>query len=308
MDFKGAHILHTNQFERADLDKVLAVAEKMVPIAKGEERSELLKGYILAALFFEPSTRTRLSFESAMHRLGGAVINTTEVKFSSLVKGESLEDTAKVLSSYCDVIAVRHPELGSAAAMANTSDVPVLNGGDGPGQHPTQALLDLFTIYKEKGKVDGLHITMAGDLKYGRTVHSLAYLLANYDVTFTFVAPEGIRMPGKIVDYLRDKGFTVHITDSLEEGAKDADVLYDTRIQKERFDDISLYEKIKSVYVIDKKLLSKCKDDIIVMHPLPRVDEIATEVDETKHAAYFKQAFYGVPVRMALLAMVLGKA
>lgn len=280
----------------------------MLPIAKGEETSDLLKDKILAALFFEPSTRTRLSFESAMIRLGGRVINTTEVKFSSLIKGESLEDTAKVISSYCDVIAVRHPELGSAATMAGASDVPVLNGGDGPGQHPTQALLDLFTIYQEKGKVDGLHVAMAGDLKYGRTVHSLAMLLGNFDVTFTFIAPEGIRMPGKIVDHLRDKGFTVNITDDLAEGMKDADIIYDTRIQKERFQDLELFEKIKSVYVIDKKLLSKCKEDIIVMHPLPRVNEITTDVDDTKHAAYFRQAFYGIPVRMALLAMVLGKA
>ena len=308
MDFKGAHILHMDQFSREDLEKIMEVAKKMLPIAKGEEVSDLLKDKILGALFFEPSTRTRLSFESAMIRLGGRVINTTEVKFSSLIKGESLEDTAKVISSYCDVIAVRHPELGSAAAMASTSDVPILNGGDGPAQHPTQALLDLFTIFQEKGKVDGLHIALVGDLKYGRTVHSLALLLGNFDVTFTFIAPEGIRMPGKIVDHLRDKGFTVNITDDLAEGAKDADVIYDTRIQKERFGDIALYEKIRSVYVINKELLSKCKDDVIVMHPLPRVDEINTDVDDTKHAAYFRQAFYGVPVRMALLAMVLGKA
>ncbi len=308
MNFKGAHILHTDQFTRKDLEKVMEVAERMLPIAKREKTSELLKDYILAALFFEPSTRTRLSFECSMLRLGGKVINTTEVKFSSLIKGESLEDTAKVLSSYCDVIAVRHPELGSAAKMASYSDVPVLNGGDGPGQHPTQALLDLFTIHNEKGKVDGLHVALAGDLKNGRTVHSLAYLLSNFKVSFTFIAPEGLRMPGKIVDFLREKGFVVNITDDLASGAKDADVLYDTRIQKERFEDVALYEKYKSVYIIDPELISKCKKDITIMHPLPRVDEITTAVDKLPNAAYFRQAFYGVPVRMALLALVLGKA
>lgn len=266
----------------------------------GDDR---LKGKILAALFYEPSTRTRLSFESAMQRLGGSVITADGLQFSSMYKGETIEDTIMMASGYSDIIVMRHPEQGSADKAAAISPVPFINAGDGPGQHPTQAMLDLYTIQKERGTIDGLHIAMVGDLKYGRTVHSLCYLLGLYqNVRFTFVAPDALPMPEKVTSYLKERNIAYTETTDMAAGL-DADVLYMTRVQKERFEDINEYEKLKLQYVLTANHLAG--KTVTVMHPLPRVGEIATDVDMLPNAAYFRQARNGVPVRMALLDLLL---
>lgn len=270
-----------------------------------EGGNTLLQGKILASLFYEPSTRTRLSFEAAMQRLGGDVITADGLQFSSLYKGESVEDTMIVVSQYADVICMRHPEQGSADRAASASLVPFINAGDGPGQHPTQALLDLFTIRRERGSVDGLHIAMVGDLKFGRTVHSLCYLLGLYNnITFTFIAPEELPMPDKVTSYLHERAIPFAQTTDLKEGLA-ADVLYVTRVQQERFDDPKQYERLKLRYVINKEIATNTKATI--MHPLPRVGEITTEIDSLENAAYFRQVRNGVAVRMALLALLLKK-
>lgn len=307
IEFKGKDILSAKQFSKEDLEYIFNVAAKMEPIARGEENSDLLQNKYLATLFFEASTRTRLSFEIAMLRLGGKVINSTGITFSSLIKGETLHDTARVVSNFVDVIAIRHPEIGSAEQAAHASDKPVINAGDGPGQHPTQALLDLYTIKKEKKRIDKLTVAMVGDLKYGRTIHSLAYLLAHYDVTIYFVSPDILKMPNSETTYLKEKGINFKETDDLGSVIPELDVLYDTRIQQERFADPTEFERVKNCYVINKKLLQKAKKDITIMHPLPRLEEISTEVDSLPNAAYFRQTFYGVPIRMAILALVLGQ-
>lgn len=307
IDFKGKHILSAKQFSKEELEYIFQVASKMEPIAQGEVKSDLLENKFLATLFFEASTRTRFSFEIAMLRLGGRIINSTGIRFSSIIKGETLHDTAKVVSNFVDVIAIRHPDIGSAEQVANASDKPVINAGDGPGQHPTQALLDLYTIQKEKGKIDQLAVAMVGDLKYGRTIHSLTYLLAHYDVTIYFVSPEILKMPDSEIAFLKEKGIRFKETDSLKSVLPELDVLYDTRIQQERFANPTEFEKVKNCYVINKKLLKKAKKDITIMHPLPRLEEISAEVDSLPNAAYFRQTFNGVPIRMALLALVLGK-
>ncbi|MBT6069389.1 aspartate carbamoyltransferase [Candidatus Peregrinibacteria bacterium] len=308
MDFKGADILTTKQFSREDLEKIMGVARGLEKYALKQETSELLKGYVMASLFYEPSTRTRFSFETAMNRLGGKVITAVGMEFSSLYKGETLHDTGKMMENYVDVIAMRHPEKGSVDEVARAAEVPVINAGDGPGQHPTQALLDLYTIYVEQGKVDGLKIALSGDLKYGRTVHSLCVLLGHYDVELVFVAPEELKMPEKITNYLDEHGVKYTETEDFDGAIRDGvDVLYCTRIQKERFTDKSEYERLKSVFVLDKAKAMTGKSDMTIMHPLPRVGEIAEDVDELAGAAYFRQARNGIAVRMALLAMVLGK-
>ena len=269
----------------------------------GDDR---LKGKILASLFYEPSTRTRLSFETAMSRLGGSVITADGIQFSSMYKGETVEDTMKVVGSYADIVVMRHPEKGSADKAASVCPVPFINAGDGPGQHPTQALLDLFTIEKERGKVEGLHIAMAGDLRYGRTVHSLAFLLGLYPgVHFTFIAPKELTMPEKVTEYLQEKKLKFTETDRINAGF-DADILYMTRVQQERFADHSEYERLKDKYRLEAKMLKG--KSVTIMHPLPRVTEIATDVDALKTAAYFRQARNGVPTRMAILAHLLGEA
>ena len=305
--FKGKDILSARQFNKEELEYVFKAASKMEQIAKGEEKSDLLKNKYLATLFFEASTRTRLSFEIAMLRLGGSIINSTGIPFSSIIKGETLHDTARVVANFVDVIAIRHPEIGSAEQAARASDKPVINAGDGPGQHPTQALLDLYTIQKEKGRIDNLTIAMVGDLKYGRTIHSLAYLLAHYDVTIHFVSPEILKMPKDETVFLKERGIKFKESDDLRSVLPELDVLYDTRIQQERFKDLTEYERVKNCYIINKELLEKAKKNITIMHPLPRLDEISAEVDFLPNAAYFRQTFYGVPIRMALLSLVLGK-
>lgn len=299
------HLISTRQLTREDVDRLIALAEEMVAV-RDAGGSDLLKGKILAALFYEPSTRTRLSFEAAMLRLGGQVMTAEGIQFSSLYKGETVEDTIRMVGGYADIIAMRHPEQGSAKRAAEVSQVPFVNAGDGPGQHPTQALLDLYTIRKERGRIDGLKIAMAGDLRYGRTVHSLCYLLGLYrGISLTLISPPELTMPQKVTSYLTERGVPYREVDALEDGA-DSDVLYMTRVQKERFADLSEYERLKHRYVLRRDQVEG--KNASILHPLPRVGEIEEGVDSLPNAAYFRQAENGVPVRMAVLATLLGKA
>jgi aspartate carbamoyltransferase catalytic subunit len=304
----GKDILSVNQFSRKDLEFIFGVAHEMRIMVERIGTFDLLKGKILANLFYEPSTRTSSSFTSAMERLGGSVIPINEVHYSSVAKGESLPDTVRTLECYADVIVLRHPEIGSAALAAQYARKPIINAGDGVGEHPTQALLDLFTIVEELGQVDGLTVTMLGDLKYGRTVHSLARLLSQFAVRINYVSPDILRMPEEIINELAEKGVPQQESALLEPVLAETDVLYVTRVQKERFADLGTYESVKGAYVITPATLAAAKERMIVMHPLPRVGEISMEVDDDPRAAYFRQMGYGLFVRMALLAMVLGKA
>jgi aspartate carbamoyltransferase len=306
--FYGKDVLSVKQFSRDDLAYIFGVAHEMREMVARVGTFDLLKGKILANLFYEPSTRTSSSFTSAMERLGGSVIPINEVRYSSVSKGESLPDTVRTLECYTDVIVLRHPEVGASALAAQYAHKPVINAGDGVGEHPTQALLDLFTIVEELGQVDGLTVTMLGDLKYGRTVHSLARLLSLYNVRLNYVSPGILRMPPEILAELDENGVPQGEHEILEPVLPDTDVLYVTRVQRERFDDPDEYESVKSAYVIDLDTLARAKERMIVMHPLPRVSEISMDVDEDPRAAYFRQMEYGLYVRMALLAMVLGKA
>ncbi len=300
---KGKDIVSVNDLSRENMERIFDVAKEMVPIARGNERSEVLKGYILANLFFEPSTRTRLSFEAAMHRLGGKVIGFSNPSSTSLAKGETLADTIRIMDSYSDVIVIRHPLEGAARLAADFAQNPVINAGDGAGQHPTQTLLDIFTIVQEFGHVENLKITLMGDLRYGRTVHSLAIALSRLGADIHLVSPRTLKMPKHII---REMKSTPEVHDRIEEVVKDTDVFYVTRIQKERFPDPTEYRKVAGSYSITTETVKLMKKSAIIMHPLPRVNEIAPDVDFTPHARYFQQAFYGVPVRMALLALVLG--
>lgn len=305
----GKNILSVRQFTRADLEYIFSVAHEMRVMVERIGTFDLLKGKILANLFYEPSTRTFASFMAAMQRLGGAVIPISEVRYSSVAKGESLPDTVRTLAAYADVIVIRHPEVGSAALAAQYAGKPVINAGDGVGEHPTQALLDVFTIKEELGRLDGLTVTMLGDLKYGRTVHSLARLLTRFEnIRLHYVSPDVLRMPREVIEEVAEKGLPQDEHETLDEVLPETDVLYVTRVQRERFDNLEEYEKVKDAYVVTARTLEKAKDRMIVMHPLPRVNEIAMEVDKDPRAAYFRQMEYGLYVRMALLAMVLGKA
>ena len=304
----GKDVLSVAQFTRDDLEYIFGVAEAMRNMVAHIGTFDLLKGKILVNLFYEPSTRTSSSFAAAMERLGGSVIQINDVKFSSVAKGESLPDTIRTLESYADVTVLRHPETGSAAIAAQYGRKPIINAGDGAGEHPTQALLDLFTIREELGTIDGLTVTMLGDLKYGRTVHSLAKLLTLFDVRLNYVSPEVLKMPTPLVEQLDAKGMRQAQYDSLEPVMAETDVLYVTRVQKERFEDLSQYEAVKGAFVITPDLMKQFRPKMALMHPLPRVGEIAPEVDDDPRAAYFRQMEYGLYVRMALLAMVLGKA
>jgi len=305
MKFKDHHIISMTSFSRDMIDHILETAEKMEEIARGKRRSDLLKGKILGVLFFEPSTRTRMSFETAMLRLGGDVLNLGSVDASSIAKGETLADTIRVIDGYADSIVLRHPKEGAAHLAAEFSSVPILNAGDGAGHHPTQTLLDLYTI-KRESHLDGLKIALAGDLKYGRTVHSLCYALSHYGADIKLISPDELRMPKEIINDLKSRGVHVTETDAIDPAINDVDVLYMTRIQKERFPDPAEYQKVANKLMISVETLENVKPELKIMHPLPRVNEIKPEVDATPHACYFKQAFYGVPVRMALLALVLG--
>ncbi len=304
----GKDIISVKQFNREDLEYVFAVAHEMRTMVERVGTFDLLKGKILANLFYEPSTRTSSSFTAAMERLGGSVIPINEVKYSSVTKGESLSDTVRTLECYADVIVLRHPETGSAAIAAKAARKPVINAGDGIGEHPTQALLDALTIREELGHLDGLTVTMLGDLKYGRTVHSLSRLLSLYKVKLHYVSPDILRMPAEVIQELKAKKIEQTEHASLAGVLPETDVLYVTRVQKERFEDPADYEKVKGAYVIEPAIMKSAKQNMIVMHPLPRVTEISMEFDDDPRAAYFRQMEYGLYVRMALLAMVLGKA
>ena len=297
-DWRGTDVISIRDFTREEIEQVLARAREIEP------DPGLLRGKIMASLFFEPSTRTQLSFATAMERLGGEVIGFAGKEATSLEKGESLRDTIKMVERYADLIVIRHPLEGSARFAADIAEIPVINAGDGANQHPSQTLLDLFTIEKFCGRIDGLHIGMVGDLKYGRTVHSLATALTNFDdVRLRLIAPPLLRMPPKILEEeLRGR---VEFEEREELDLKNLDVVYMTRIQRERFPDIEEYEKVKGAYVLDIEACAQLKPEAIILHPLPRVDEIAPEVDELPQAKYFEQAACGVPVRMALLSLIL---
>ncbi|MEW5937427.1 MAG: aspartate carbamoyltransferase [Candidatus Thermoplasmatota archaeon] len=307
MKFKDRDVVSIRDFSVDEIAHILDVAREMVPIAEGRERSTLLSGRILATLFFEPSTRTRLSFESAIARLGGQYVGFADPEATSAKKGETLADTVRMAEVYADVIVLRHSREGAARLAAEFSSKPVINAGDGAGQHPTQTLLDLFTIREELGGIEGKSIALMGDLKYGRTAHSLAYALALFGASLTFVSPDELQMPEEIVERLRGQGCEPRSARLLEDVVEDIDAVYVTRIQRERFPDPNEYLKVAGGYQVNLEVLKASKKGAIVMHPLPRVTEVAPEVDGTRHAVYFRQAFYGVPVRMAILALVLGE-
>ncbi|MBN2603646.1 MAG: aspartate carbamoyltransferase [Candidatus Thermoplasmatota archaeon] len=306
MNFKGKDIISIKDFSKPEINYILDYSKKMVDFAKGEKYIDILKGKVMSSLFFEPSTRTMLSFGCAMNRLGGRVIGFSDPGKTSQKKGESLADTIRMADSYSDLIVIRHPQEGAARLATEFAEVPVINAGDGAGQHPTQCLLDLFTILTEKKKIEGNKVILLGDLKYGRTVHSLAYALSLYGAELTFVSPKSLEMPREVVDECKDLGVKPVSTSNLEKSIRDTDVLYVTRIQKERFPDAEEYNKVVGTYTIDNKLLQNAKKDLIIMHPLPRLAEINPEVDTTPHALYFKEAFNGVPLRMALLSLTIG--
>jgi aspartate carbamoyltransferase catalytic subunit len=303
MGFEGRDIISIKDFSKEEINHVFKTARTMEPlVAKG---SDMLKGKILATLFFEASTRTRLSFESSMQRLGGSTIGFAEAEIASVRKGENLADTVRTVENYADVIAMRHPLEGAARLAAEFSNVPIVNGGSGGEEHPTQALLDMYTMLKEKGRIEGLKIALVGDLRYGRTVHSLAYGLSLFDIELYLVSPETLRMRREVLQTIKGR-ISVTEKTSLEKIVPIVDVLYMTRIQKERFPDPAEYAKVKGSYRIDLETLSDAKKNLIIMHPLPRVDEIAPEVDNTQFARYFQQVRNGIVVRMALLALILG--
>lgn len=285
--------------------EVLDNARSLLPVAKGEVYLPLLQGKVLGNLFFENSTRTRMSFETAMKRLGGEVLNLSSIG-SSVAKGETLYDTMQMVDGYADIAVIRHPNQGAAQYSADAVEIPILNGGDGAGNHPTQTMLDLFTIREAHGSLEGLNVMMVGDLRYGRTTHSLSHALVRFGAKITLVSPESLKMPDEIVSDLKSHGGDVKETDEMSSSIDSADVIYMTRIQKERFPDEDEYVKVAGVYKLTEDDLSGAKAGMIVMHPLPRVNELHASVDTTKHARYFQQAFNGVPTRMALLCRSLG--
>jgi len=306
--FYGQDILSVSQFSRDNLDYIFGVAHEMQVVVERFGSADLLQGKILANLFYEPSTRTSSSFMAAMLRLGGQIIPINNVQYSSVTKGESLPDTVRTLECYADVIVLRHPELGAAATAAHYATKPIINAGDGVGEHPTQALLDIFTIVQELERLDGLRVAMVGDLKYGRTVHSLTKLLSNYNVEFVFVNPDILPMPADVLQVVQDKGLRFQQTQDVHAVISDVDVLYVTRVQKERFTDMAQYDRVKDHYVVDEALMTHAKERMVVMHPLPRLNEISYAIDNDPRAAYFRQMRNGMFIRMALLAAVLGKA
>ena len=302
MDFKGKSIVSIRDISKKEILHILEVANGM----EENPKHELFKGKVMASLFFEPSTRTRLSFESAMKKLGGEVVGFAEAGVSSAKKGESLSDTVKTVEHYSDVIVMRHPLEGTARLASEVVSIPVLNGGDGANQHPTQTLLDLYTMLKTQKKLEGLKVAMVGDLKYGRTVHSLAIALAQFKCRMYFVSPDSLKMPDYIIEELKEKDIEYSEHKEIKEIMDKVDILYMTRIQRERFSDPSEYEKVKNVYVLTKDMLADVRPNLKIMHPLPRVNEIAAEIDATPHAVYFQQAANGIFVRQALIALVLG--
>ena len=301
--FNLKHVISIKDFKKEYILYILNEASKLEDIAKSKDKSEELNGKILGMMFFEPSTRTKLSFETSMKRLGGECISIENSNTSSVAKGESIADTAKMLESYCDAIVIRHDLEGVSRFLSEIVNIPVINAGDGAGQHPTQTLLDLYTMKKEFGEIDGLKVALIGDLKYGRTVHSLVYALGLFNVEITLISPNELKMPENIIHDLKEKNIKINEKNDIKDVIDDVDVLYVTRIQKERFPDYETYLKVKGAYIINKNLLEG--KDLIVMHPLPRIDEISTDVDNTKYNKYFQQAFNAVPVRMAILKNII---
>ena len=319
MEFCGAHILSVKQFERLDVDRVFEVADSMVPYARRERITRVLEGAILGNMFFEPSTRTRVSFGCAFNLLGGQVRETADVNTSSMSKGESLYDTARVISGYSDIIVMRHPQMGSVSEFAKASRVPVVNGGDGPNEHPSQALLDLYTIKKEllsnDRQIDDMNIAMIGDLKHGRTVHSLSQLLLLYDnITFTLISPPELKMPAEIVSELTAAGHDVIETEDMETGLNDNDTVYLTRIQEERFTTKLEADIYRGRFRLNQSIYTRnCQPNTVIMHPLPRdsreeANELDSDLNQHPNLAIFRQTDNGVVVRMALFALVLDVA
>jgi len=299
---KNRSLVSINDYTAAEMQSILDLAEEY----ERQPNQPLLKGSVIASLFFEPSTRTRLSFESAINRLGGSVIGFSETGSTSVSKGETLKDTILMVANYSDLIVMRHPLEGSAMYASEISSVPVVNAGDGAHQHPTQTLLDLYSIRKTQGRLEKLNICMVGDLKYGRTVHSLLIAMSHFNPVFQFIAPEELKMPMEYKRFLDEKGIEYHEHRDLAENIADADVIYMTRVQRERFSDPLEYEKVKNVYILKNHMLNGTKPNVRVLHPLPRVNEISTDVDPNPKAYYFNQAQNGVYVRQALLTTILG--
>lgn len=302
-------ILSTKQLNKKHLETIFEKAKEMEDILSWKkDGSDILKGKIMASLFYEPSTRTRLSFETAMKRLGWEVNTVANEWNTSLSKWETLEDNAKINALYSDILVMRHPEIGSVERTANAVNKPVINAWDGSNQHPTQALLDVYTILKEKWRWDNLQISIVGDLKYGRTTHSLSFLMWLYkNIVFKFISPQELKIPEKVTRFLQENNIEFEETADYESGIKNSDVIYVTRLQKERFTDISEYEKLKDNFVLTKEILKNAPKDVTIMHPLPRVNEVSKEVDELPNAAFFRQAENGIPIRMALLSILLWK-
>lgn len=303
LNLTGRDIISIKEISKNEILAILKNAKKL----KNKAHPNLLKNKVMASCFFEPSTRTRLSFESAMYHLGGSVIGFADPGVTSTKKGETLYDSIKIIGQYADVVAMRHPLEGAARRASEATKKPILNGGDGANQHPTQTLLDLFTIAECQKKLEGLKIALVGDLKYGRTTHSLAQALIHFGAQLYFVAPQSLQMPEYILEELKENGTKFSLHQKIEEVVDKVDILYMTRIQGERFSDPKEYDKVKNVFILNAGMLKNAKSNLRILHPLPRVNEIDTDVDSTKHAYYFEQAENGLYVREALLAMVLGK-
>ena len=300
-----ADLITMDDLTNEEIIELLDIAQRLLPVAKGDVYAPLLQGKVLGNLFFENSTRTRMSFETAMKRLGGEVLNLSSIG-SSVAKGETLYDTMQMVNGFTDVAVIRHPRQGAAQYSADAVEIPILNAGDGAGNHPTQTMLDLFTIREAHGDLEGLNVMLVGDLRFGRTTHSLSHALVRFGATLTLVSPKSLQMPAEIVSDLRANGKDITETEDMSAGINSADVIYMTRIQKERFPDDDEYAKVAGIYKLTASDLGGAKSNMIVMHPLPRVNELCASVDSTKHAKYFEQAFNGVPTRMALLCRSLG--
>lgn len=296
------NLISIQDFSKEEILHILDVASEF----EGNREQDFLKGKVVACLFFEPSTRTRLSFEAAVNRLGARVIGFPDNRNTSQTKGETLEDTIRIVSNYVDMIVMRHPMAGAADIAASVASVPVINAGDGANQHPTQTLLDLYAIRKTQGRLEGLDVNMVGDLKYGRAVHSLVDALSHFDPRFTFTSPDELKIPHKYLEMLDSKDIPYRETGRIEDGLNSCDILYMTRVQQERFPDMEEYEKVKDVYRLEASMLKDVKPGMKILHPLPRVNEIATDVDSTPYAYYFQQAGGGMYVRMAIISYLLG--
>ena len=308
LNMKNRDLISIADFSKEEIEEVLSVAEEMEPIAAGEKISKTLEGKILATLFFEPSTRTQFSFQVAMNRLGGSVVGLSDTSSSSMAKGEDFQDTIKIMDGYFDALVIRHSTSGSAKMAADIAKKPVINAGDGDNEHPTQALLDLYTIKKEKGHIEGVKIALLGDIRYARTYHSMIPVFAMFGMEMVFVSPKELDPPESLLTRLK-KDFDIEVKQyrDIMEVIEDIDIIRLCRVQAERFPNEEEYNKVKGAYVVNLDLLRHAKKDMIVMHGMPRLDELDRKVDNTPHAAYFRQACNGVPVRMALLSLILGK-